>query len=76
MLSSLVTPLLVLACVGAVSITINNLEPRLDNNGNIMDSHDFSLHLYPDGYYYMTSVAYGPCLCVHCSLPASPLAGC
>ena len=26
-----------------------------------MDSHDFSLHLYPDGYYYMTSVAYGGC---------------
>ena len=45
----------------ALPTTINNLVPRLDNKGNIMDSHDFSLHLYPDGYYYMTSVAYGGC---------------
>lgn len=27
-----------------------------------MDSHDFSLRLYPDGYYYLTSVAYGGCM--------------
>jgi hypothetical protein len=49
------------AFVAAVPTTIDNLAPRLDNQGHIMDSHDFSLRLYPDGYYYMTSVAYGGC---------------
>lgn len=49
------------ACVVCTPTTINNLVPRLDNKGNIMDSHDFSLYLYPDGYFYLTSVAYGGC---------------
>lgn len=46
----------------AAPVTINNLAPRLDAKGNIMDSHDFSIHKYPglDGY-YMAGIAYGNC---------------
>lgn len=56
-----VVALVLASSASAVPTTINNLVPRLDNKGAIMDSHDFSLRLYPDGYYYMTSVAYGGC---------------
>lgn len=41
----------------------NNNVPRLDNTGQIMDSHDFSLRKVPnDPFYYMTSIAYGTCM--------------
>jgi hypothetical protein len=55
---------LALVCqVWGKPVTINNMAPRLDNTGAIMDSHDFSLHKYPGdpSHYYMTSIAYGTC---------------
>jgi hypothetical protein len=47
----------------AASTFFDNLAPRLDNTGAIMDSHDFSLRTYPGdpSFYYMTSIAYGTC---------------
>ncbi len=50
--------------VGLASSTFfDNMSPRLDESGAIMDSHDFSLRRIPSDpdYYYMTSIAYGLC---------------
>ena len=57
----LTTPL-ALAALG-VATYVDNLVPRRDVDGLILDSHDFSLHKYPgrEGY-GMFSVAYGGCL--------------
>ena len=54
--------ILSLALASSRATFIDNLSPRLDSTGQIMDSHDFSLHRYPgfDGY-YMVSIAYGEC---------------
>ena len=47
----------------ATATFINNLAPRLDVNGQIMDSHDFSIHKYPGMLgYTMVSIAYGTCM--------------
>ena len=56
----LTTPL-ALAALG-VATYVDNLVPRRDVDGLILDSHDFSLHKYPgrEGY-FMFSVAYGGC---------------
>ena len=44
------------------STFIDNLAPRLDNKGAIMDSHDFAIHKVPGTPgYIMVSIAYGLC---------------
>lgn len=49
-------------CDVARATFFDNLSPRRDSTGSIMDSHDFSLRRIPaDPYYYMTSIAYGLC---------------
>lgn len=41
---------------------IDNLSPRLDNQGSIMDSHDFSIHKYPGTPgYTLVGISYGEC---------------
>lgn len=46
----------------AKTITINNTSPRLDVNGNIVDGHDLSLRVLPDGTYLATTIEYGLCV--------------
>ena len=55
--------LLALLATAAAATYIDNMVPRRDVDGVILDSHDFSLHKYPgrEGY-WMFSVAYGGCL--------------
>lgn len=49
--------------VATTATYIDNLLPRYDVDGNILDSHDFSLNKYPNREgYYMISVAYGGCM--------------
>jgi hypothetical protein len=60
------TSILFVTLISSISLVaatfINNLEPRYDINGEILDSHDFSLYKYPGHTgYYMISVAYGEC---------------
>ena len=46
----------------AAATFINNLEPRLDTTGEILDAHDFSLHKYPgQSGYFLHAIAYGCC---------------
>ena len=53
---------LLLAAARATT-TIDNLSPRRDITGAVMDAHDFSLHRVPgDAHYYMTAIAYGGCM--------------
>lgn len=40
---------------------INNLVPRLDSAGAIMDAHDFSMHKFPGLGYVLTAISYGEC---------------
>ena len=42
--------------------TIRNDQPRLDDTGAIMDSHDMTLRVLPDGTYVMHSIEYGLCV--------------
>jgi len=49
------------AALGALT-TIRNDQPRLDDTGAIMDSHDMTLRLLPDGRYVMHSIEYGLCV--------------
>lgn len=46
----------------AKTITINNTSPRLDVNGEIVDGHDLSLRVLPDGTYLATTIEYGLCV--------------
>lgn len=41
-------------------VTITNVIPRRDTDGNIMDAHDGSIFLYDDLYYYF-GASYGLC---------------
>lgn len=50
-----------IACAMVGATFINNLEPRLDVTGSIMDAHDFSLHKYPGLGYVLTAISYGDC---------------
>ena len=51
-----------LCAVVARATFFDNMSPRRDNTGAIMDSHDFSLRRIPnDPNYYMTSISYGLC---------------
>ena len=49
-------------CLCARATFIDNLAPRRDSAGAVMDSHDFSLRKYPGtAGYTMVSIAYGEC---------------
>jgi hypothetical protein len=43
-------------------ITIRNDIPRLDNTGTIMDAHDCTIRVLPNGTYVMHAIEYGLCL--------------
>jgi hypothetical protein len=46
----------------AVQVTINNLKPRLDINGVIIDAHDGSIQQFEkNGLYYVHAAQYGLC---------------
>ena len=45
----------------AVQVTIHNDQPRYDNTGVIMDAHDCSIRVLPDGTYVMVNKG---CVCV------------
>ncbi|CAF4037472.1 unnamed protein product [Rotaria sp. Silwood2] len=48
--------------IHAVQVTINNLRPRLDINGVIMDTHDGSIQQFKkNSLYYMHAMQYGLC---------------
>jgi hypothetical protein len=47
--------------VRSVITSIRNDEPRLDATSTIMDAHDMSLRLLPDGTYVMHAIEYGLC---------------
>ena len=54
--------LLLAALPPARATFIDNLVPRRDSTGAIMDSHDFSIHKYPGtSGYTMVSIGYGLC---------------
>lgn len=44
------------------SVTIDNMVPRLDSTGTILDGHDGRLQKFNDsGPYYLHTLAYGLC---------------
>jgi hypothetical protein len=46
----------------AIQVTINNLKPRYDINGAIIDAHDGSIQQFEkNGLYYMHAMQYGLC---------------
>jgi hypothetical protein len=48
--------------IHAIQVTINNLKPRLDINGVIIDAHDGSIQQFEkNGLYYMHAMQYGLC---------------
>jgi hypothetical protein len=58
------TLLVGVACASAATtyVTINNTAPRLDVHGAIMDAHDCSIRVLPNGTYIMHSIEYGLCV--------------
>ena len=42
-------------------VTINNTAPRLDNTGQIIDGHDMTIRILPNGTYILYTVQYGLC---------------
>lgn len=46
------------APVQKLTVTINNVDPRLDENGNILDVHDGSLEVF-NGRFYLYGTHYG-----------------
>ena len=51
-----------LACLARATF-IDNMSPRRDNTGQIMDGHDFSIHKYPNTQgYTMVAISYGECM--------------
>ncbi len=73
MLTNLVVGIMLLMTVVNIitcrEVTINNVIPRRDTDGNILDAHDGSVFLYDDLYYY-----YGPSYGL-CKEPPGP-SGC
>lgn len=76
----MLTPLLLLVLVAAsrptsaLRITIDNLSPRTDANGQIIDAHDGNIVQWqPDGDYYYYAMEYGLCreTGVHCDVCGS-----
>jgi hypothetical protein len=48
--------------IHAIQVTINNLKPRYDVNGMIIDAHDGSIQQFEkNGLYYMHAMQYGLC---------------
>ena len=43
-----------------VQVTLSNVVPRVDTNGNILDAHDGNI-VYYDGLYYFFGPSYGLC---------------
>lgn len=54
--------LLLASCAWAKTVTIRNDQPRLDVNGQIMDSHDCTVRQLANGTYIMHSIEYGLCV--------------
>jgi len=49
-------------CAEALQVTIDNMKPRLDVHGNIMDAHDGSIQQFEKGgLYYYHAMQYGLC---------------
>lgn len=49
-------------CVYNTRVTIDNLKPRLDIHGSIVDAHDGSVQQFEEnGLYYMHAMQYGLC---------------
>lgn len=48
-----------LSVARAARVTLSNAAPRLDNTGAIMDAHDCSLRVLPNGSYVMHAIEYG-----------------
>jgi hypothetical protein len=53
----------ILSIVTAHVVTISNVEPRVDDKGNIIDAHDGSIQSFDDDptLYYVHAVQYGLC---------------
>lgn len=48
--------------INGIQVTINNLKPRYDINGEIIDAHDGSIQQFEkNGLYYMHAMQYGLC---------------
>lgn len=48
--------------IHAIPVKINNLQPRFDINGMIVDAHDGSIQQFEkDGLYYAHAMQYGLC---------------
>jgi beta-xylosidase len=64
MLTNVIVVIVILTAVFGVvtchEVTISNVIPRRDTDGNIMDAHEGSILLY-DGLYYYFGASYGPC---------------
>lgn len=58
----IVTALVLFASANAVTVTVDNASPRLDNTGAIMDAHDCSIRVLPNGTYVMHTIEYGLCV--------------
>ena len=50
------------SCARAALTTIDNTVPRLDDTGAIIDGHDLTLRVLPDGRYVMHTIEYGLCV--------------
>jgi hypothetical protein len=44
------------------SVLINNTAPRLDEHGQILDGHDCTIRVLPNGTYVMHTIEYGLCV--------------
>jgi hypothetical protein len=61
-LNSLLYFILLPLFIHGIQVTINNLKPRLDINGVIIDAHDGSIQQFEkNGLYYMHAMQYGLC---------------
>lgn len=61
-LNSLLCFFLLPLFIHAVQVIINNLKPRLDVKGVIIDAHDGSIQQFEkNGFYYMHAMQYGLC---------------
>ena len=64
MLTNLIVIIILLTAIVTVvtcrEVTISNVIPRRDTDGNILDAHDGKVFLY-DGLYYFYGPSYGSC---------------
>ena len=52
----------IVATTEARRVSIRNDQPRLDSTGAIMDAHDCSIRVLPNGTYVMHAIEYGLCV--------------